>query len=118
MGGGDPCISGRFFDGNPTAVIERWADEIRAGGIRTISGKILVVHQLDQGGHNVPHGAKATSLLAIAEHDEGLVAQDECLALADRLVQLKWVRRMPDSRAVVITRKGKEDLKNVLGLSL
>ncbi len=38
-------------------------------------------------------------------------------ALADRLVQLKWVRRMPDSRAVVITRKGKEDLKNILGLS-
>ncbi|MCE9582095.1 MAG: D-alanyl-D-alanine carboxypeptidase/D-alanyl-D-alanine-endopeptidase [Planctomycetes bacterium] len=37
VGGGDPAISGRDFQGNPNAVFERWADALRDAGIRKIT---------------------------------------------------------------------------------
>ena len=40
-GSGDPNISGRFFDGNVTAVPAYWADKIREHGIRVINGDII-----------------------------------------------------------------------------
>ncbi len=40
-GSGDPNISGRFFDGNVTAVPTYWADSIREHGIRVINGDII-----------------------------------------------------------------------------
>lgn len=40
-GSGDPNISGRFFDGNVTAVPAYWADKIREHGIQVISGDII-----------------------------------------------------------------------------
>jgi D-alanyl-D-alanine carboxypeptidase/D-alanyl-D-alanine-endopeptidase (penicillin-binding protein 4) len=41
IGRGDPSISGRFEDGNPTAVLERWAAAVAAAGIRRIRGGII-----------------------------------------------------------------------------
>jgi serine-type D-Ala-D-Ala carboxypeptidase/endopeptidase (penicillin-binding protein 4) len=41
-GSGDPNISGRFFDGNVTAVPAFWADRIKKHGIQVISGDIIV----------------------------------------------------------------------------
>lgn len=40
-GSGDPNISGRFFDGNVTAVPAYWADKIREHGIQIITGDII-----------------------------------------------------------------------------
>lgn len=40
-GSGDPNISGRFFDGNVTAVPTYWADRIKKYGIRVIAGDII-----------------------------------------------------------------------------
>ncbi|GAX62738.1 D-alanine carboxypeptidase penicillin-binding protein 4 [Candidatus Scalindua japonica] len=40
-GSGDPNISGRFFDGNVTAVPAYWADRIREHGIQVINGDII-----------------------------------------------------------------------------
>ncbi|MFV1976230.1 MAG: D-alanyl-D-alanine carboxypeptidase/D-alanyl-D-alanine-endopeptidase [Candidatus Scalindua sp.] len=40
-GSGDPNISGRFFEGNVTAVPAYWADKIREHGIQVISGDII-----------------------------------------------------------------------------
>lgn len=37
VGGGDPNVSGRDFNGNPCAVFERWADALREAGIRKIT---------------------------------------------------------------------------------
>jgi len=37
VGGGDPGISGRDFEGNPSAVFERWADALREAGIMKIT---------------------------------------------------------------------------------
>ncbi|KHE93927.1 MAG: D-alanyl-D-alanine carboxypeptidase/D-alanyl-D-alanine-endopeptidase [Candidatus Scalindua rubra] len=40
-GSGDPNISGRFFDGNVTAVPAYWADKIKEHGIQVINGDII-----------------------------------------------------------------------------
>ena len=40
-GSGDPNISGRFFDGNVTAVPAYWADKIKKHGIQVVNGDII-----------------------------------------------------------------------------
>lgn len=42
VGSGDPNFSGRFHDGNPTAVFERWADDLGREGIREVAGDLLL----------------------------------------------------------------------------
>lgn len=41
IGAGDPSISGRFSDGDPSAVFRAWADSLKARGITRISGDIV-----------------------------------------------------------------------------
>jgi serine-type D-Ala-D-Ala carboxypeptidase/endopeptidase (penicillin-binding protein 4) len=41
VGRGDPTIGGRFHDGNATAVIERFAREIKQAGVKTIGGNLI-----------------------------------------------------------------------------
>ncbi|MEO8216139.1 MAG: D-alanyl-D-alanine carboxypeptidase/D-alanyl-D-alanine-endopeptidase [Acidobacteriota bacterium] len=41
-GRGDPTIGGRFHDGNATAVIEQFADDLKAAGVRTIAGDLIL----------------------------------------------------------------------------
>ncbi|MFQ5863570.1 MAG: D-alanyl-D-alanine carboxypeptidase/D-alanyl-D-alanine-endopeptidase [Candidatus Brocadiales bacterium] len=40
-GGGDPNISGRFYEGRSTAVLERWAAALSDAGIREVGGDII-----------------------------------------------------------------------------
>jgi D-alanyl-D-alanine carboxypeptidase/D-alanyl-D-alanine-endopeptidase (penicillin-binding protein 4) len=42
VGGGDPNLSGRFYDSNPQAVFDAWADGLRAAGITHVSGDLLL----------------------------------------------------------------------------
>ncbi|MDI6733046.1 MAG: D-alanyl-D-alanine carboxypeptidase/D-alanyl-D-alanine-endopeptidase, partial [Planctomycetota bacterium] len=39
---GDPNISGRFYDNNPTAIFEKWADKLASSGIKTIRGALIL----------------------------------------------------------------------------
>lgn len=41
VGGGDPAISERFYDGDPTAVFRDWSDSLEALGVRRIDGNII-----------------------------------------------------------------------------
>jgi serine-type D-Ala-D-Ala carboxypeptidase/endopeptidase (penicillin-binding protein 4) len=41
VGGGDPNLSGRFHQGRVTAAFEALADQLRAGGVRRIEGRLL-----------------------------------------------------------------------------
>jgi len=41
VGGGDPSISGRFFDGDATAVFRQWARELRGRGLRVVTGDLV-----------------------------------------------------------------------------
>ena len=41
VGRGDPTIGGRFHDGEATAVIQDWAADLRAAGIKTIGGNLV-----------------------------------------------------------------------------
>ncbi len=40
-GGGDPNISGRFYNDDPEAVLRAWAKAMHAAGIRTITGDLV-----------------------------------------------------------------------------
>ena len=40
-GGGDPSISERFYDGDPTGAFEAWADSLEARGVRRITGDVV-----------------------------------------------------------------------------
>ena len=42
VGGGDPNLSGRFYDHNVHAVFDAWADGLRAAGITHIAGDLLL----------------------------------------------------------------------------
>jgi serine-type D-Ala-D-Ala carboxypeptidase/endopeptidase (penicillin-binding protein 4) len=41
VGGGDPAISERFYDNDPTAVFRDWADSLKARGVTRIGGDIV-----------------------------------------------------------------------------
>lgn len=45
-GGGDPNISGRHFDGDPSAVFRTWARKLRSLGIEEITGDLFLVNGL------------------------------------------------------------------------
>jgi serine-type D-Ala-D-Ala carboxypeptidase/endopeptidase (penicillin-binding protein 4) len=42
VGGGDPNISGRFYDDNINAVFDRWAEGLRQAGITRVAGDIVL----------------------------------------------------------------------------
>jgi D-alanyl-D-alanine carboxypeptidase/D-alanyl-D-alanine-endopeptidase (penicillin-binding protein 4) len=42
VGDGDPNISGRFHNGDPTAVFRNWAAELKKAGLRRVSGNLVV----------------------------------------------------------------------------
>jgi D-alanyl-D-alanine carboxypeptidase/D-alanyl-D-alanine-endopeptidase (penicillin-binding protein 4) len=46
VGGGDPNISGRHFDGDPYAVFRRWAAALRGRGVSRVEGNLYLVHGL------------------------------------------------------------------------
>jgi serine-type D-Ala-D-Ala carboxypeptidase/endopeptidase (penicillin-binding protein 4) len=41
VGHGDPTIGGRFHDDRATAVIDEWANDLKAAGIKTIEGNLI-----------------------------------------------------------------------------
>ena len=49
VGGGDPGISGRAFDGDSYAVFRPWAHDLAARGIRRVKGDLYLDHGLFQG---------------------------------------------------------------------
>ena len=42
-GDGNPHLSGRDFQGNPTAIFESWARDLRTAGITRVEGPLLLV---------------------------------------------------------------------------
>ncbi|HVE73230.1 MAG TPA: D-alanyl-D-alanine carboxypeptidase/D-alanyl-D-alanine-endopeptidase [Thermoanaerobaculia bacterium] len=44
VGRGDPTIGGRFHDGSATAVIQDWAADLKAAGIKTVRGNLIFEH--------------------------------------------------------------------------
>jgi D-alanyl-D-alanine carboxypeptidase/D-alanyl-D-alanine-endopeptidase (penicillin-binding protein 4) len=44
VGRGDPTIGGRFHDGSATAVIQDWAQDLKAAGIKTVRGNLVFEH--------------------------------------------------------------------------
>ena len=49
VGGGDPNISGRHYQGDAFAIFRRWAAQLESQGIRRIEGDLVLVHGLFDG---------------------------------------------------------------------
>ena len=49
VGGGDPNISGRLYDGDPYAVFRGWAAALKARGIYRVDGDLYLDHGLFEG---------------------------------------------------------------------
>lgn len=41
VGDGDPSLTGRWERGNPNAVFERWADQLRGRGLHSVTGDLI-----------------------------------------------------------------------------
>lgn len=41
VGGGDPNISGRFYNDEPLTLLRQWAEKLKTAGIKSISGDLL-----------------------------------------------------------------------------
>jgi D-alanyl-D-alanine carboxypeptidase/D-alanyl-D-alanine-endopeptidase (penicillin-binding protein 4) len=41
VGHGDPTIGGRFHDDHATAVVDEWANDLKASGIKTVDGNLV-----------------------------------------------------------------------------
>jgi D-alanyl-D-alanine carboxypeptidase/D-alanyl-D-alanine-endopeptidase (penicillin-binding protein 4) len=46
VGGGDPNLSGRLYDGDPYGAFRRWARALKERGVRRVAGDLLLVHGL------------------------------------------------------------------------
>jgi len=44
IGSGDATISGRFFEGDPMAVLRQWARRLKELGVRALDGDLYLVH--------------------------------------------------------------------------
>jgi D-alanyl-D-alanine carboxypeptidase/D-alanyl-D-alanine-endopeptidase (penicillin-binding protein 4) len=49
VGGGDPNLSGRLYDGDPFGAFRAWAAALRERGVRRVSGSLFLVHGLFDG---------------------------------------------------------------------
>lgn len=49
VGGGDPNLSGRFYDGDPYAVFRGWAVALKARGVHRVDGDVYLDHGLFEG---------------------------------------------------------------------
>ncbi|MFH1023961.1 MAG: D-alanyl-D-alanine carboxypeptidase/D-alanyl-D-alanine-endopeptidase [Planctomycetota bacterium] len=81
VGGGDPNISGRFHQGNPCAVFERWAEALRAKGVRSVRGDI-------RGDDGLFDRQFWHSSWAKAERDRWYMAPVSALSLNDNCVDV------------------------------
>jgi D-alanyl-D-alanine carboxypeptidase/D-alanyl-D-alanine-endopeptidase (penicillin-binding protein 4) len=41
VGGGDPNLSGRFYNGDPAAAVRKWAAALKTGGVTQIAGDLV-----------------------------------------------------------------------------
>ncbi len=54
LGGGDPNLSGRHWDGDPLALFRRWGQELAAHGVRRVAGSVYLHHGLFRDGRVHP----------------------------------------------------------------
>jgi D-alanyl-D-alanine carboxypeptidase/D-alanyl-D-alanine-endopeptidase (penicillin-binding protein 4) len=111
IGQGDPAISGRFHDGDPYAIFNRWADELLERGVRRVAGRLLLVDGYfdDQAVH--PDWPRDQLTRWYEAPVGGLSFSDNCLlvrvypgAKAGELARVETVPSLPDYAVRVTAR--------------
>lgn len=80
-GGGDPNISGRFSGGRPAALLETWAERLRAAGIRRIEGDLVGDDTLFDDVRFLPGWNRAQEGRWYAAQVSALSLNDNCIDL-------------------------------------
>ena len=80
-GGGDPNISGRFYEGRSTAVLERWAAALSDAGITEVSGDIVADDTCFDREYIHPNWPKAQISRWYCAPISGLSFNDNCIEL-------------------------------------
>ena len=84
IGRGDPSISGRFHDGNPTAVLAQWADAVKAAGIREVRGDIIADETYFDRRHTHPDWPKGQHAAWYCAPVSALSFNDNCVLVVVR----------------------------------
>jgi D-alanyl-D-alanine carboxypeptidase/D-alanyl-D-alanine-endopeptidase (penicillin-binding protein 4) len=79
LGGGDPNISGRFYDGDSYSVFRGWARALQARGIRRVAGDLLLVNGLFLGPNIHPDWPKDQLSAWYEAPVEALSFNDNCV---------------------------------------
>lgn len=112
-GCGDPSLSGRWEENKITAVFERWADSLKAKGIKEIHGKIIGDDRYFSG-DRLGHGWEWDDLTEYyAAQISALTFNDNCIDIltspGDSLDAPARIKLEPDTRYVQIINRIKTD---------
>jgi len=80
-GSGDPNISGRFFDGDRTAIFRSWAEKLKAYGVKKVTGGILLDDSLFDREYTHPDWARYNLASWYCAPVSALSFNDNCLDL-------------------------------------
>jgi D-alanyl-D-alanine carboxypeptidase/D-alanyl-D-alanine-endopeptidase (penicillin-binding protein 4) len=84
VGGGDPNLSGRFYDNDIHAVFDRWADGLRASGVTRVSGDVLLNAGFFDGQYRNPGWPTGQEARWYEAPISALSFNDNCIAVSVR----------------------------------
>jgi len=79
LGGGDPNLSGRFYNGDVTAPFRAWAEVLKQRGIRQIRGNLVIDDSLFEAVRHHPHWLREDLGTEWAAPVGALLFNDSCL---------------------------------------
>jgi len=79
VGGGDPNLSGRFYDGDIVGAFRRWAEALKRRGVRRIEGDLVFDDSVFESAWVHPDWEPADLLTYSAAPVGALMANDSCL---------------------------------------
>lgn len=79
---GDPNISGRFHNDNPTAVFEQWAEELGKLGVKNITGDIILDNSAFDNDNYIPSWPKEQFTYWYCAPISAISFNDNCVEIA------------------------------------
>lgn len=124
IGGGDPNISARFHNGNPTAIFEDWAAKLKSLGVKKIEGDIILDHTIFDDEYIPPSWKNQDLSKWYAAPVGALSLNDNCVDITviagDKEKEKATISVSPDTKYVTIinnTKTVKRAPKSEIGFS-
>lgn len=111
VGGGDPNISGRFYDGDGMALLRRWASDLKGAGLMSVEGDIVGDESLMEAERFHPDWDARQSERWYSAQVSALAINDNCLDVVVRPgplpgaeADVSWTPRAPELKVVANVR--------------